>query len=39
MLMREADTFLAEIAEFERSHADLRTRVEELRAHEAMIRQ
>lgn len=38
MLMREAETFLAEIAAFERTHAQLRAKVEELRAHEALIR-
>ena len=38
MLMREADTLFAEIAAFERSHAELRAKVEDLRAHETMIR-
>ena len=39
MLMREADHLIDEIAAFERCHAALRARVEELRAHEAVIRQ
>lgn len=38
MLTREGETLLAEIAAFERAHAELRERIEDLRAHEKVVR-
>ncbi len=39
MLMREADILVAEMASYDQAHAALRARIENLRAHEAEIRQ